>query len=651
MATPLLLPILHAYGGLAPTDGAPSPGARRPPAAEEAIQGLGAMLLADGIVPAHHLVPALALHSQRRGRLIDVLLARGVVGESALYRAIARHWQAGLLDLAAEPPDAGLMEAGGATRCLQERMLPWRRVGEATVIATAYPEEFEARRAALAHRFGPVIMALAPARAIEAAILRNHGQSLALRAETRVAAGESCRNFSPVALLAPLVLVALAGIESNLLWPHATFAVLTGLAFLAMLGFGALKFAAALAVARHPAPIEPAPHIARLPVVSVIVALYRESSIAPRLVRRLEALNYPRELLDVVLAVEADDALTRDALAGADLPSWMRVVAVPAGSIKTKPRALNFALDHCRGSIIGIYDAEDAPEPEQIRDVVNRFHQRGPEVACLQGMLDFYNPRTNWLSRCFTIEYACWFRLLLPGIERLGLAVPLGGTTLFFHRAALESLGAWDAHNVTEDADLGIRLARHGYRTEVIETVTHEEACCRALPWIKQRSRWIKGFMMTWACHMRNPRLLWRQLGPRRFAGFQILLLGSVVHALMAPVLWSFWLVPLGFAHPLASALPPGIFAACWITLFTVEALNIAFGIYGLSRTRHRLRWFWVPTLYFYQPLATFAAYKAAWEMLSRPFYWDKTSHGHFDSPTAPGLPPQPRLAPAKAAR
>ena len=142
-------------------------------------------------------------------------------------------------------------------------------------------------------------------------------------------------------------------------------------------------------------------------------------------------------------------------------------------------------------------------------------------MVCLQGILDYYNPRTNWLARCFTIEYAAWFRAMLPGLARLGFGVPLGGTTLFFRRDKLEELGGWDAHNVTEDADLGLRLARHGYKTELIDTVTQEEANCRALPWVKQRSRWLKGYAMTWAVHMRDPRRLWRELGPRGFIGVQ----------------------------------------------------------------------------------------------------------------------------------
>jgi cellulose synthase/poly-beta-1,6-N-acetylglucosamine synthase-like glycosyltransferase len=304
---------------------------------------------------------------------------------------------------------------------------------------------------------------------------------------------------------------------------------------------------------------------------------------------------------------------------------------VPAGRVKTKPRALNLALDHCRGAIIGIYDAEDAPEPDQIRKVVERFHRRGPDVACLQGVLDYYNPRTNWLSRCFTIEYATWFRLILPGIQRLGLAVPLGGTTLFFRRSVLEELGGWDAHNVTEDADLGIRLYRHGYRTELLDTVTGEEANCRVIPWIKQRSRWIKGYMMTWAVHMRAPGLLWRQLGGWRFAGFQIMFLGTILQFLLAPLMWSFWSIPMGLGHPLTGVLANSDIIAMSTAFILSEAVSITLGIVALRRSGHRISPLWVPTLQLYFPLAALAAYKGLWELLTRPFYWDKTNHGLFD--------------------
>ncbi len=227
--------------------------------------------------------------------------------------------------------------------------------------------------------------------------------------------------------------------------------------------------------------------------------------------------------------LEERDDVTRNTLAQTDLPPWMKVIEVPYTSgLTTKPRALNYALDFCRGRIIGVWDAEDAPDPDQLETVARCFHAAPPEVACLQGILDYYNPRANWLSRCFTVEYATWWRIIMPGIARLGFVIPLGGTTLFFRREALEKVQGWDAHNVTEDADLGFRLARFGYRTELIPTVTYEEATCRPWAWIRQRSRWLKGFMVTYFVHMRRPHQLMADLGPRKFWGFQIFFLTAI---------------------------------------------------------------------------------------------------------------------------
>jgi cellulose synthase/poly-beta-1,6-N-acetylglucosamine synthase-like glycosyltransferase len=597
---------------------------------------VAAELLRSGAVSADDMLRLLARPGREAGRLPDRLRACGLLVETDLLRAEARSWGIRLLDLAKAPPDPRLIDALGATACLRYGLVPWRRAGAVTVVALSRPEEFSRLRPMLEARLGPVCAALAPLRAITAAVHSFRGPALARAAETRVPAWESCRDW-PRPATNPGVLAVLALLLALAVWsPLALGLAILALALLSLALNVGLKFAAMLAALRAPPPL-PVPSSDTLdPTVTIIVALHRESDIAARLVRRLARLDYPEALLDVILAVEASDQLTLDALALADLPRWMRIVIVPAGQIRTKPRALNHALDLARGAIIGVYDAEDAPEPDQIRKVVAQFQRSGPEIGCLQGMLDYYNPRTNWLSRCFTIEYAGWFRLILPGIARLGLVVPLGGTTLFFRRDVLERLGGWDAHNVTEDADLGVRLARHGYRTALIDTVTGEEANCRALPWIKQRSRWIKGYMMTWAVHMRQPRLLWRQLGPRAFLGFQIMFFGSIAQVLLAPLLWSFMLVPLGLDHPLSAVLPAGLFWAMMTVFLLSEVANLAIGIVGLGRTGHRLSPWWVPTMKLYFPLATVAAYKALIELATRPFYWDKTAHGMFDQPTEP---------------
>ncbi|WP_317616312.1 glycosyltransferase family 2 protein [Paracoccus mutanolyticus] len=341
----------------------------------------------------------------------------------------------------------------------------------------------------------------------------------------------------------------------------------------------------------------------------------------------------------------------------------MRVVRVPDGPIRTKPRALNYALNFCRGSIIGVWDAEDRPEPDQLHKVARGFHFAAPDVACLQGVLDYYNPRTNWLSRAFTMEYAAWFRGTLAGAAALDLVVPLGGTTLFFRRDLLERVGAWDAWNVTEDCDLGVRLTRRGYRTQMLDTVTHEEACCRLVPWIKQRSRWLKGFVMTWGVHMRDPVGLWRDLGTGRFVALQVQLAASVSQYLLAPVLWSLWLLSLGLPHPVRGLLEGRLGGNAIALLFSLfllaEFLNMAIAAWAVRGRTHRHLLPWVATLHLYFPLGCLAAWKAIYEVVAKPFYWDKTQHGIFDAaeegaiavPDAPAaLIPLRRTGPAGAA-
>ncbi|MFN3276321.1 MAG: glycosyltransferase [Paracoccus sp. (in: a-proteobacteria)] len=477
-------------------------------------------------------------------------------------------------------------------------------------------------------------------------MLNSRRTRLIREAESRVPAAESCRTqnqprtarlalglLAAVTLGLWLVPVLMAGLLAG--WAILTLLTQSGLKLLSFLAAGRARsdqdrVAAAIAAGRLTPPEIDTP----LPVISVMVPLFEESDVAGKLVARLARLDYPRELTDLLLVIEDSDHVTSKALEGAWLPRWIRVVRVPDGPIKTKPRALNYALNFCRGQIVGIWDAEDRPDPDQLHKVARRFHFAPADVACLQGALDFYNPRTNWLARCFAIEYAAWFRVLLPGVARLGLVVPLGGTTLFFRREVLEQIGAWDAWNVTEDADLGVRLARRGYRTEIIATTTDEEANCRALPWVKQRSRWLKGYAMTWGVHMRDPVQLYRDLGARRFWGFQVQFFGALSQYLLAPVLWSFWLLAFGLPHPLRAPLEQ-IWGGWAIPVMSglfigSEALSILVGMRAVRGARHRHLLPWVPTLHLYFPLGCLAGWKAIYEVVTKPFYWDKTAHGLF---------------------
>lgn len=607
----------------------PGSAPKAPPPAQ-APRSLGQILLDMGAVEPGNLIKAVAMRERQDARLSDLLLAHGWVSEADLIAALSHRWGAQAVDLIAQPPDPRLIDALGVGFCLDHAVLPWRQVGGALVIATARPEEFALLCARLPAETGPVVMALAPQGDIHAALLALRRTALIRGAETRVAAEQSCRSrdarrgnrrlaalfwaLAAVTLAAPLVVGQIV-----FLWAVLTLTLGTGLKLLAL---------GAAARPRKDARLPP-PLPAQLPVISVLVPLFRETDIAGRLIARLGRLTYPRALTDILLVVEETDTETQAALAETDLPAWMRVVTVPQGPVQTKPRALNFAQGFARGAIIGVWDAEDAPEPDQLMTVARHFAAAPPEVACLQGVLDYYNPRQNWLARCFTLEYASWFRVVLPGLARLGLVVPLGGTTLFFRRAALDAVGGWDAHNVTEDADLGVRLARHGYRTELIPTVTGEEANCRALPWVRQRSRWLKGYAMTWAVHMRRPGRLWRDLGAWRFCGFQVLFLGALSQYVLAPLMWSFWVASLGLPHPLLATLGAGQATALAALFLGCEAVNLGVTLWAVRGPRHRHLIPWAPTLALYFPLGALAAWKALYEVAANPFYWDKTAHGH----------------------
>ncbi len=608
----------------------PAPSASRPER-----KPIGQILVDMGALAPQDLLRATVLRQREDARIGDILLAHGMVDEGTLYAALAQQYRAEVANLIRTPPDVRLIDRLGADTCLRKGVLPWRQAGATVLIASCRPEQFDAMRPQLTALFGPVRMAVTSETTLHEALLRSRQRRLADAAETRVAAHESCREMDVRKLTGVLSSLGVFGLLLFLLSPHIASILLTGWAVLTLLIATSLRLAAAFAQARTARSRKSTFTTRRartaLPIVSVMVPLFKEREIATRLIKRVSRLNYPRELLDICLVVEEDDTVTQEAIAHTELPRWMRQIIVPRGGVKTKPRALNFALDFCRGSIIGIYDAEDAPAPDQIHKVAAHFAQAGPEVACVQGILDFYNARTNWLSRCFTVEYASWFRVILPGYEKLGLTVPLGGTTLFFRRDAIEELGGWDAHNVTEDADLGIRLARHGYRTELLHTVTEEEANCRLWPWVKQRSRWLKGYAMTYAVHMRKPRQLWRDLGPWRFFGVQALFLGTLSQFVLAPFLWSFWMFPLGLPHPMRSVLPHDLLVVLGGIFLLSEAITIATGMVATSTPKHKWLWPWVPTLHLYYPLATLAALKGLWEMITKPYYWDKTAHGVHD--------------------
>jgi cellulose synthase/poly-beta-1,6-N-acetylglucosamine synthase-like glycosyltransferase len=243
-----------------------------------------------------------------------------------------------------------------------------------------------------------------------------------------------------------------------------------------------------------------------MPMYTVLCPLYKESIMLPIFVEAMQKLEYPIDKLQILLLLEEEDRETIATARDLDLPSQFQIVVVPNTSPKTKPKALNYGMKFATGEYIVIYDAEDDPDTLQLKKAACIFSHAGNDVACIQSKLDYYNDTQNLLTRLFTLEYSLWFNLTLPGLQALNAPIPLGGTSNHYRAAALQAIGLWDSFNVTEDADMGIRIARKGYRTLIMDSTTFEEANSMTKNWFKQRSRWVKGYMQTYLVHLRGNR-------------------------------------------------------------------------------------------------------------------------------------------------
>jgi cellulose synthase/poly-beta-1,6-N-acetylglucosamine synthase-like glycosyltransferase len=366
------------------------------------------------------------------------------------------------------------------------------------------------------------------------------------------------------------------------------------------------------------------------PAYTIAVPLYKEANVLPELVQNLEALDYPKEKLQIILLLEEDDEETIKAAGSSNLPGYFELLVLPPHQPRTKPYAVNEALRKAEGEFFVIYDAEDRPEADQLKKAIVAFSKVDWEkVVCLQSRLEYWNPNTNLLTRWFAGEYASWFNLTLPGIAYSGKPVPLGGTSNHFPTKFLKSLGGWDAYNVTEDCELGMRIARLGKKTLVLDTITWEEANCKLGNWIRQRSRWTKGFMQTYLVYMRNPVKLFRDLGWVRFLNFQILIGGTPFCLLVNPFFWAIsvaWV--LTQASFIEALFPNAIYYLGMTSLVLGNFIFIYLILAGVMFRQQYSNAKYMLLVYAYWILMSVGAYKALFQLLIKPSYWEKTKHG-----------------------
>jgi glycosyltransferase XagB len=375
---------------------------------------------------------------------------------------------------------------------------------------------------------------------------------------------------------------------------------------------------------------------ADLPFYTILIAAYREASVISKLIENLSNLDYPVDRLEILLLIEEDDDETLDALRETEAGSQFKLVVVPPGDPRTKPKALNFGLTLARGELVAVYDVEDAPDFLQLRRAAVAMSRYGSDVGCMQAKLTYGNTGQNFITKSFTIEYVMWFSFFLPGLVSLNAPIPLGGTSNHFRRSCLRSLGGWDPFNVTEDCDLGVRMFREGYRVKVLESNTIEEANSDFVNWVKQRSRWYKGYLQSFLIHLRAPAQLTKEMGWKGVLHLCAFVGATPILAVLNPVFWSLtilWFI----AHPvfLLEIIPApvyyvglilwsvGNFLLWYLTVLTARSTSRN----GLVITAMMVPLYWI--------MMSIAATKAAWQLVVTPSFWEKTVHGLHSTPEA----------------
>jgi cellulose synthase/poly-beta-1,6-N-acetylglucosamine synthase-like glycosyltransferase len=615
-------------------------------------RALGDLLVARRVLTLPQLDEAVGLAETWHVRLGDAILSRNWADPAVFYQAVAYHFELAFVDLIADAPDPTLLVATEADTYARNLTIPWRRREGRLVIATAEPGPEIVLFAR--ERWGSAIEFVVASKfdivwAVQTAFADALSHSAVYELAERNPEMSAQQVFTPAQVIFGYALVTLLLIGFALA-PITTLIALNAVMSVFYLGNFVFKgILVSVGGARSADRDESIAITARalsddeLPVFTVLVPMFREPTMLPVVAQALRQLDYPLGKLDIKLVLEAGDHETIEVARTLGLEGVFEIIRVPPSHPQTKPKACNFALQFARGEFLVVYDAEDRPEPDQLRKVVAAFRRSPANTACLQCRLTYFNASENWLTRMFTLDYALWFDQMLPGLERLNVPIPLGGTSNHFKIDVLRELHAWDPFNVTEDADLGIRLTQKGYRVGVVDSTTFEEASCQTGNWIRQRSRWIKGYMQTFLVHTRRPLHLLRTSGPLGFLGFVFFIGGTVLSSLLNPVFWVLYLVWLAVATSGFDPVFPELLL--FLSLFNLLAGNGAFIFLHMLAPIRRGWLHLVPyslTVAGYWVLMSIAAYKALWQLLRNPFYWEKTQHGvsrHIASnPGAPVL-------------
>lgn len=368
------------------------------------------------------------------------------------------------------------------------------------------------------------------------------------------------------------------------------------------------------------------------PTYTIFCPLYKEWEVLPQFVTAMNRMDYPKDKLQVMLLLEEDDTETIRRVEEYNLPSYFETVIVPHSLPKTKPKACNYGLQKATGEFAVIYDAEDVPDPLQIKKAILAFEKAPANTICIQAKLNFYNPHQNILTRLFTAEYSLWFDLVLTGLQSIQAPIPLGGTSNHFRTKDLHEVKGWDAFNVTEDCDLGIRLVKKGYQTAIINSTTLEEANSDLGNWFSQRTRWIKGYLQTYLVHSRSPRAFLKKKRKLHVVTFQLIVGGKIMSLLINPLMWvitlTYFLFRSSFGDFIESFYPAPVLYMAFFSFIFGNFLYLYYYMIGCYKRDHDELVKYTIFVPFYWLAMSFAAWVAVYKLVVAPHYWSKTRHG-----------------------
>ncbi len=583
-------------------------------------------------------------NARRRAKRIGmdtalILMSDGLVTELEIAQALGREWGIPAIDITTADFDEDLVRRRSGREYIERGWVPIRRGDDTRMIVATFYEITPERRAAIESELGEAATYVACGRwAMREALLRVYRDAIAQEAANSLAASNPALSARTVFSKSQKVwfVVALVVLAVALsLWPFETLiAFVTAVSFAYLLATG-FKYIVSLRGSRYDfveqiSVDEIASLIEdRLPVYTVLVPVFHEANIVGQLLENLGRLNYPRYKLEVLILVEEEDDETQAAIAATNPPFHFHTIVIPRGQPQTKPRACNVGLTLATGEFLVIYDAEDRPDPDQLKKAVIAFRRGGDDLVCVQASLSFFNVEENALTRMFTLEYGFWFYYMLSGLDASRLPIPLGGTSNHFRVRQLRELGGWDPYNVTEDADLGIRASALGYRVGIINSTTLEEANTQIPNFIRQRSRWIKGYMQTSLVHARQPRKLIREIGVVPFFAFVLLVFGTPITFLGVIPSYLITTMSIWFHNATLAGIVPTW--TMWVMIFNFMIGNVIMVETNMMGPFKRGRYGLVPWAILnplYWVLHSIASYKALWQLVTRPHYWEKTNHG-----------------------